>query len=132
MWYFCPAYRLFIKQKWSYIRTIPKPYLCIQCIVVVLNGNIHHAVMYILFIPNDVFPHIFVGIQLNESSVLWLGIENLKNNQMLDPLGQAWQNGRAAVNKHRLCGSILVSTRHTLLCTTNFVFESKKSHSNIE
>ena len=42
-------------------------------------------------------------------------IENLKHNEMLDPLGQAWQNGsasaaktpdRATVNKHRICGSL--------------------------
>ena len=50
---------------------------------------------------------------------LALSIENLKHNKMLDPLGQAgqaWQNGsvlaaqtpgRAAVNKQRLCGSLL-------------------------
>ena len=43
-------------------------------------------------------------------------IENLKHTKMLDPLGQAWQNGsalaaktpgRVAVNKQRLCGSLL-------------------------
>ena len=43
------------------------------------------------------------------------GIENLNNNEILDPLGQAWLNGsasaaktpgRATVNKHRLCGSL--------------------------
>ena len=46
-------------------------------------------------------------------------IENLKHNEMLDPLGQAWQNdsalaakkpSRATVNKHRLCGSLLHTT----------------------
>ena len=43
-------------------------------------------------------------------------IENLKHIKLLDPLGQVWQNGsalaaqthgRAAVNKYRLCGSLL-------------------------
>ena len=41
--------------------------------------------------------------------------ENLKHNKMLNPFGQAWQNGnalaaqtpgRAAVKKERLCGSL--------------------------
>ena len=45
-------------------------------------------------------------------------IENLKHNEMLDPLGQAWQNGctsaaktpgRATVNKLRLCGSLFLA-----------------------
>ena len=42
-------------------------------------------------------------------------MENLKHNKMLDPLGQAWQNGsalaaktigRVAVSKQRLCSSL--------------------------
>ena len=50
-------------------------------------------------------------------------IENLKHIKMLDPLGQAWQSGsalaastlgRATVNKHRLCGSLLSAYIKTL------------------
>ena len=42
--------------------------------------------------------------------------DNLKHDQMLDPLGQAWQSssafavyrhGRTGVNKYRLCGPLL-------------------------
>ena len=47
-------------------------------------------------------------------------IENLNHIKMLDPLGQAWQSGSAlaaytvgcaTVNKHRLCGSLLISPK---------------------
>ena len=50
------------------------------------------------------------------------GIENLKHCKMLDPLGQAWQNGnalaaqtpgRTTVNKLNLCGSLLEDIRGT-------------------
>ena len=46
---------------------------------------------------------------------MWATIENLKHSEMLDPLGQAWQNGsalaaktigRVAVSKQRLCSSL--------------------------
>ena len=52
----------------------------------------------------------------NVEVVTKLLIENLKHNKMLDLLGQAWQSGsvlaaqthgRAAVNKHCLCGPLL-------------------------
>ena len=54
-------------------------------------------------------------------------IENLKHSEMLDPLGQAGQNGsalaaktsgRVAVNKHFLCGSLLsiATIEHVIGC----------------
>ena len=57
---------------------------------------------------------------------------NLKQNKMLDPLGQAWQNGSdsaaqtagsATVNKHRLCGS-LYTTISTMLDPKGIYFDS--------
>ena len=51
---------------------------------------------------------------------------------MLDPLGQAWQNGsglaaqtpgRANVNKHRLCGSLLQVHLSTLLFSRYIKFQ---------
>ena len=47
-------------------------------------------------------------------------IENLKHKKMIDPLGQAWQNGSAlaarkpghtTVNTYRLCGPLLHSRK---------------------
>ena len=56
------------------------------------------------------------GITKKSECTLQSAIEDLKHGEMLDPLGQAWQNGsalaaqtpdRVAVNKRCLCGSLL-------------------------
>ena len=56
------------------------------------------------------------GITKKSECTLQSAIEDLKHGEMLDPLGQAWQNGsalaaqtpdRVAVNKRCLCGFLL-------------------------
>ena len=47
----------------------------------------------------------------------------IKENKMLDPLGQAWQTpGRPSVNKWHLCGPLYTELKISVKCNNQFIF----------